>query len=493
MAQENLVMRIPAMSDTSSDSRAGSTERFAGAKAGALAGALIGAVGGMLCMSMLHESLPYGMLSGAVYGLVFGALFCRRCFSPGAGLIWGLAYSFFLWMVLPAGLLPWLAGRNSMGVMDAARENFPALVGYLVAIGMPLGVGLGLIGRITQRADRREYVVSRAIVVGGLAGAVAAGIFQAWMLKGGYFPLLAGIAESGIRGAGLWHFVAAAVIGIAFGLLFQQDIYGYGSSMGWGAGFGIFWWFLGPLTLLPLFTGAKVDWSADHASELFGSLVAHILLGLIVGVVYATVDRLWARLFVESDPIRREDEGPGLRTLHSLGWGACAGLIGGAVSAPVMVATGVISKLAGLENGLSLVPALAIHLLVSACIGMTYGLLFRDEGFSIGRGISWGWVFGLIWWYVGPLTLLPLLRTGEADWRPEAAMALLPSLVAHLVFGAVTALTFLLLERRYSRWLLLDPRYVAREKRRTRPMGTPVPALWMFLLGMGVLLPILLS
>ncbi|HUJ38965.1 MAG TPA: hypothetical protein VLW54_00350 [Candidatus Acidoferrales bacterium] len=486
-------MRLPATNSALSDTRAGHEGLFAGAKAGALAGTLIGAAGGMLCMSMLHESLPYGMLSGAVYGLVFGVLFCRRCASPGAGLIWGLAYAFFLWMVLPAGLLPWLTGRNSMGVMDAARENFPALVGYLIAIGTPLGVGLGLLGELEPRTGRRKYVASRAVVVGGLSGAVAAGIFQAWMLKGGYFPLLAGIAESSIGGAALLHFVVAAVLGVAFGLLFQQDIYGYGSSMGWGAGFGIFWWFLGPLTLHPLFTGAGVDWSADHASELFGSLVAHILLGVIVGVVYATVDRLWVRLFVESDPIRREDEGPGLRTIYSLGWGAIAGLVGGAVSAPVMVQTGVISKLAGLESSLSLVPALALYLLGGACIGMTYGLLFREEGLSIGRGISWGWVFGLIWWYVGPLTLLPLLRTGEADWRPEAAASLLPSLVAHLVFGAATALTFLLLERRYSRWLLLDPRHVAREQRRTRPMGTPAPALWLFLLGMGVLLPILLG
>ena len=490
MEQENPVMTLTGSSNRSSGAQAG----YLALKPGALAGALIGAMGGMLCMSMLHDSLPYGVLLGAIYGLVFGLLFSERCASPGAGLIWGLAYAFFLWLLLPAGLLPWLAGRHSKAMVDAARESFPALAGYLVAIGMPLGVGLGLIAELQPREGRRTYVVSRAIVVGGLAGMVSALIFHTWMLKGGYFPLTAGITESGARagGSGL-HFVLAAVIGVAFGLLFQQDIYGYGSSMCWGAGFGIFWWFLGPLTLHPLLTGATVDWMADHASDLFGSLVAHILHGLIIGVVYATVDRLWVRLFVESDPIRREAEGPGLRTIYSLGWGALAGLAGGAVSAPIMVTTGVISKLAGLDSELSLVRALALHLLVSAAIGMSYGLLFRQEGLGIGRGVSWGWVFGLIWWYLGPMTLLPLIRTGEADWRPEAAAALLPSLIGHLVFGAVTALTFLLLERSYSRWLLLDPRHVAREQRRTRPVGTPAPALWLFVLGLGVLLPILLG
>ena len=136
---------------------------------------------------------------------------------------------------------------------------------------------------------------------------------------------------------------------------------------------------------------------------------------------------------------------------------------------------------------------LLLHLTASALIGMTYGLLFRREGRSLGRGICWGWVFGLLWWYVGPMTLLPLMRTGEADWRPEAAAALLPSLIGHLLYGGATALTFLLLEQRFARWSLLDPRHLAREQRRARPEGTPAPALWFFVLGLGVLLPILLG
>ena len=124
---------------------------------------------------------------------------------------------------------------------------------------------------------------------------------------------------------------------------------------------------------------------------------------------------------------------------------------------------------------------------------MTYGLLFRNEAISIGLGVPWGFLFGVIWWYVGPLTLLPLILTGVYDWRASAAAALFPSLIGHLIYGGATAFIFLLLERRYKRWLLLDPRIAAREQRRLRPVGTPAPALWFFALGLGVLLPILLG
>ncbi len=238
----------------------------------ALVGALVGAAGGMLCMAALHVSIVSGALTGAIYGVVFALVFAGRCSSPGAGLIWGLAYTFFLWLVLPAGLLPWLAGRqHMMGMVDAARDNFPSLVGYLVAIGLPLGMIMGILGDLRPQPGRRSYSLPRAIVVGGLAGIVSGWIFQTWMLKGGYFPLLAGLSKFSMHsgGAGL-HLAVAVAIGAVFGLLFQQDIYGYGSSMGWGVGFGIFWWFFGPLTLHPLLSGGSLDWSADHAAELFG-------------------------------------------------------------------------------------------------------------------------------------------------------------------------------------------------------------------------------
>ena len=44
-----------------------------------------------------------------------------------------------------------------------------------------------------------------------------------------------------------------------------------------------------------------------------------------------------------------------------------------------MIATGVLPKIAGLDTPLSVFRALLPHLLVSALIGMTFGLLSRGE------------------------------------------------------------------------------------------------------------------
>ena len=458
-------------------------------------GLVFGLGGGIVESLALGTPVTHGLVVGGLFGLVFGIFFARRATSAGAGLIWGLATAFLMWLVFPAGLRPlFAAGLHSMAALGDTRDVFPLLVGYLVCLGTPVGLALGIRGGLRLTAADPHFHWGRAMMAGGLAGLLAGFIFDRWMSAGDYFPLLAGVNELPSRAVSLGlQFGVAVLMGVIFGILFQRDVRGYGSCMGWGVGYAILWWFLGPLTMLPLVMRTPLDWSADNGSAVFGSLVGHILYGLILGVTYATLDKIWVRLFIQSDPLNREAHGPGLRVLQSLGWGALAGLVGGLVSSPIMLQTGVLSKVAGVDTSLSNLHGLVLHLLVSALIGMSFGLLFRNESPNLGSGVAWGWLFGLMWWYLGPLTLLPLILTGVCDWSTDAASALLPSLIGHLIFGAVTAYVFLKLENRYTRWLLLDPRIAMREKRRVRPFGTPAPALWFLVLGLGVLLPILLG
>ncbi len=464
---------------------------------GMIAGLVVGCLGGVAIWAVGLASLVGGVALGGLYGLLFALLAARRAVSPGAGLLWGLAYALLLWLAGPAGLFPLLGGvaeAPAMGMLDTARAHFPELVAYLLCFGLPLGVTLGTLDALRPLPGQARYSWPRALIVGGLAGIVGGWAFGKWMAQVDFFPLIAGLVASNSVMVGMTlHFVIAVVIGASFGMLFQRDVRGFGSCLGWGLAYGIFWWFLGPLTLLPILRGSPPDWSYEQGGALFGSLVGHVIYGLLLGLVYAALDRLWVGFFYSSDPINREVEGPGTRTLRSLGWGVAASLAGGLLFSLVMVTTGVLPQIANLVGGSSPVLGFVVHMGISTLIGMSYGVLFSYETSDLGSGIAWGLMYGLVWWFVGNLTLLPILLGGPFVWTTEAAAAGLPSLVGHLIYGATTACAFLLLERRHADWLRLDPRIAAREARRRRPAGTPAPALWLFVLGLGVMLPVMLG
>src|ERR1700722_17198552 len=66
---------------------------------GPLLGCALGVAGGLLQSALSHTSTLSGGLLGTIFGLVFGLFFPQRASSPGAGLIWGLASSFLLWVI----------------------------------------------------------------------------------------------------------------------------------------------------------------------------------------------------------------------------------------------------------------------------------------------------------------------------------------------------------------------------------------------------------
>lgn len=457
--------------------------------------AILGALGGAVGLGVAGGGAPVGAVLGAAGGILFGLFVGSRATSPGAGLVWGLGCSWILWLAVPVGLLPVASGgAGATGMLDVARERFPLLVACVLCVGTPVGIGLGAWNALRPDPERVRFSWPRALFVGGLAGLLGGWVFGKWMAQAGFFPLIAGLVGSDSRMVGVTlHFTFALVIGSTLGVLFQRDLRGFGSSLAWGMAYGILWWFLGPLTLLPLWRGLPLDWTWQRGAELFGSLVGHIAYGIVAGLVYAAVDRLWVGFFTESDPIQREAEGPGLSILLSLKWGALASLAGGLALHVLTFVAGDPARAYGDANGGAPVLTFLASLAVSTVLGMAYGLLFHRETPGFGAAVAWGLLYGLIRWYVDPLTLAPILWRGRFDWSIQAASALLPTLIGQLLFGAVTAWTFLALERRHAEWLLLDPRIAAREERRRRPEGTPAPALWVFVLGTGVLLPILLG
>jgi len=453
-----------------------------------------GVAGGAFIASALHKPYPNLLLLGGCFGLAFGALLGPFIDSPGSGLIWGEGAAFLLWLLLPARAMPlWNNGAlPAKTMLVATRQQLPELVSYLICLGIPLGLTIGIYNSFKAEPDRSPFRWTRPIISGALAGLVSGLVFDRWTLAGGFSPILAGISGlSSLHGYAVLQTGMTLVLGALFGLLFQRDIRSVGSSMSWGLGIALTGWFVGPLTLFPLLLGLPLDWSPVSVSNQFGALIGQILFGLLLGFTYAGFDRAWVLLFIQSDPLYKNTEGPGLQVFRSVFWGAGAGLLGGLVSGPFMFATGVLTVIVGTNAQLSLQKAILIHLTVSTLIGTLFGMLFRNERPSASLGIAWGSLFGLIWWYAGVLTFLPLALIGSLDWRPKAATMLLPSLIGHLLYGAVSASIFLAFERRLASQLSFAPLHQTDTE--ALPTTSPAPALCFFALGLGILLPMLLS
>jgi len=449
--------------------------------------ALLGGLGGGVCLALGYGDVVSGPLAGGGGGLLFAWLLRGRPIDAGEGLIWGLAFAFLWWLALPAGLLAaWSAGANACE-LSTVRALVPLLIGYLVCVGAPLGLGMGVWSSWRRTGPRDAFHLPRALVVGGLAGLAGSRVFATvgeTMLS----PLPGGDTSRLLQ-----HLLAAAVIGAVYGLLFQRAVRGLGSCMGWGLAYGMLWWCLGPMTAVPLLRGGAIEWSVERAADAYGLLVAHVFFGLLLGLLYEAVDRVWQALFVESDPLHREPEGIGTRFTLALLWGAVAGIVGGLVFSLPMLDTGILPYVASLAGGSGEGLGFVVHLAISTSIGMLYGALFARQTPDLGIAVGWGLLYGLIWWYLGQLTLFPHLLGEPFDWSILGASTALPSLVGHLAYGATTAGVFVAFELWHGRRRAVDPRYRARVARAGRRGGSPAAALWVFALGLGVLLPIVLG
>src|ERR1700745_781147 len=117
---------------------------------------------------MLASWTPLNLILASLFGLIFGLFFSKRATSPGAGLIWGLGFAFFMWVAVPAGLGHLFSGfRHSGSMFGGAQEHFPHLVASLVCLGRPVGILSGIRGAFRSKTEQPAFSWGRAIVVGG--------------------------------------------------------------------------------------------------------------------------------------------------------------------------------------------------------------------------------------------------------------------------------------------------------------------------------------
>jgi uncharacterized membrane protein YagU involved in acid resistance len=123
-------------------------------------------------------------------------------------------------------------------------------------------------------------------VAGGLAGGVVFGILmQTW----GMLPMVAMLVDSESVAVGwLVHLAISALFGAIFAVLVGRWAATPTSAAGVGLAYGVLWWVLGALVIMPAWLGMN-EMVLELNTSAWRSLAGHLAYGLLLGLVYALV------------------------------------------------------------------------------------------------------------------------------------------------------------------------------------------------------------
>lgn len=117
--------------------------------------------------------------------------------------------------------------------------------------------------------------------------------------------------------------------------------------------------------------------------------------------------------------------------------GAIAGAVGGVPFGMMMGMMGMLPMVAMLVGSESVAVGFIVHMIISVLTGVAFALVFGSKVTSAGKGFTCGLVYGVIWWFLGPLIFMPLMLDMGVMLSLEGMTNALPSLMGHLVFGGV--------------------------------------------------------
>ncbi|WP_345496711.1 hypothetical protein [Nocardia callitridis] len=464
-------------------------------RTGAAVGAVAGLIGG-LAFGLVMVSLGFlptvaaivradspilgffvHMVIAAIIGAGFGILVLRQHIAPSELLFWGLIYGAVWWLAGPLTILPVLLGDPVRWTIADTQDLLPSLVGHLL-YGAITAAAFAVLARrvdgVARRTVRARTVVS-AVIAGMIVGALLA------------------VAFPSMRDSGYSSVIVGSFAGAGYGLLFGARREGTGPALIHGVVYGFVWWMTAGLTLSSVEDGNGLDWSVTAARAAVPTLPGYLLLGAGTAIVLGVIEAIVRRTL--SDDVRdgqadRLATGGVVPVLH----GVVAGLAGGVVFTGVMVAVGLLPRVAALVSSGSVFVGVLVHLVISVFIGVTYAMFFRRRSFDAASGIGWGASYGFLWWVLGNLTLLPLLLGSAPDWSAAALAASFPSLVGHVAYGAVLGVVYQRLEQRVAPWYPTRSRAIEKHllARYEQVLGT-APALWSLIAFIVALIPVLVG
>lgn len=132
---------------------------------------------------------------------------------------------------------------------------------------------------------------------------------------------------------------------------------------------------------------------------------------------------------------------------RALWLGAVAGIIGGIPFGVMMGMMGMMPMIGRLVRVERAFAGVLVHGAISAITGAIYGFLGVRFAVTWRNALIGGLVYGVIWWVLGALILMPAMLgmfqnifvIGQMQWM---------SLLGHIIFGEVLALSFVWLYRR---------------------------------------------
>lgn len=121
--------------------------------------------------------------------------------------------------------------------------------------------------------------------------------------------------------------------------------------------------------------------------------------------------------------------------------GVIGGAAGGVVFGIMMGVQGMLPMVAALIGANDALVGFVVHMAISVFIGVTFGVIASRLPSGLPLRTIGGGVYGIVWWVLGALILMPLML-GMNEMVFVIGEMQISSLIGHLIFGVIMGVVY---------------------------------------------------